>query len=67
MKASKEMNLQKTDFGSDSIHIETTFGNPLDYIFYSKDKFKVVEDSVDVLEEMESSDHRALFVELKLI
>jgi endonuclease/exonuclease/phosphatase (EEP) superfamily protein YafD len=65
--AVREMNLEGIDFGADKIHIETTFGRQLDFIFYSKDKLKVVEDSEDVIEEIESSDHRALFVELTLI
>ncbi|GJQ58896.1 MAG: endonuclease/exonuclease/phosphatase family protein [Candidatus Scalindua sp. AMX11] len=39
---------------------------PLDHIFYSQKWLEVKQDSTDVLEDIKSSDHKALFVEFKV-
>jgi endonuclease/exonuclease/phosphatase (EEP) superfamily protein YafD len=46
--------------------ITSRFGNPLDHIFYKAADFDVVAETPAVLENIESSDHRALFVALRL-
>jgi endonuclease/exonuclease/phosphatase (EEP) superfamily protein YafD len=65
-KVIKELELVKVPFGSKSDHIETMFGNPLDHFFISKEKLEVVEGSQDVMADINSSDHKPLFVEIRL-
>ncbi len=62
-----EMGLVEVDFGSESVYIETTFGNPLDHIFYTDSELEIQKTSLDVLEKLKSSDHKALFVEFKVL
>jgi len=65
-KLVKEMKLVKIDFGSNADYVETMFGNPLDHIFISKEKLEVIKGSQDVIVNIKSSDHRPLFVELRM-
>lgn len=65
-KVIEELDLVKITFGSKSEHIETMFGNALDHIFISKEKLEVVEGSQDVMADINSSDHKPLFVEVKI-
>lgn len=46
--------------------MKSTFGNPLDHIFFRKEQLEVITGSKDVLENIDSSDHKALFVEFKV-
>lgn len=62
----KEMDLTEIDFNSEPTYRETMFGNPLNHIFYKKSHLKVVEGSEYVFEDIESSDHRSLFVEFEV-
>jgi len=65
-KVIKEMGLIKITLGSKSNHVETMFGNSLDHIFISKEKLEVVEGSQDVMADINSSDHKPLYVEVKI-
>lgn len=60
------MKLEKIAFGSETDYIATRFGNPLDHIFISREKLEVVKDSQNVIEDIRSSDHSPLFVELMI-
>ncbi|MCK5759703.1 MAG: endonuclease/exonuclease/phosphatase family protein [Candidatus Delongbacteria bacterium] len=62
----KGMNLIKIDFGSQSDDVTCSFGNPLDHIFYSENELELIEGSADVIDNIESSDHLPLFIELKV-
>ncbi len=62
----EDVKLKKIEFKSKEKDIETTFGNPLDHIFISREKFKTVKGSQDVLP-AKSSDHQPLFVELMIL
>jgi endonuclease/exonuclease/phosphatase (EEP) superfamily protein YafD len=42
------------------------FGNALDHIFISKDKLEVIDGSQDVIVDINSSDHKPLFVEVRI-
>ncbi len=63
----KELELVKITFSSKSNYVKTAFGNPLDHIFISKEKLEVVKGSEDVLADINSSDHKPLFVELRVL
>lgn len=65
-KHASEMGLAAVSFGSESDTIESVFGNALDHIYISTDTLKVVEGSQDVIEAVNSSDHKPLFVELRI-
>ena len=63
----KELELVKITFSSKSNYVKTAFGNPLDHIFISKEKLEVVKGSEDVIAAINSSDHKPLFVELRIL
>jgi endonuclease/exonuclease/phosphatase (EEP) superfamily protein YafD len=65
-RIAKELELVKAPFGSKSDHISTVAGNPLDHNFVSKETLEVVEGSQDVLVDINSSDHKPLFVEVRI-
>ncbi|NOR45351.1 MAG: endonuclease/exonuclease/phosphatase family protein [Candidatus Delongbacteria bacterium] len=60
----KKNGLTKIDFGSKSDNITCSFGNPLDHIFYSENDLELIKKSSDVIDNIESSDHLPLFIEL---
>jgi endonuclease/exonuclease/phosphatase (EEP) superfamily protein YafD len=65
-QAAVDMHLTKIDFGSNAPYLKTMFGHPLDHIFYNHQYLQLKELSVDVFEQLSSSDHRALFAEFTL-
>jgi endonuclease/exonuclease/phosphatase (EEP) superfamily protein YafD len=62
----RDMQLKKVDFGPDEDHIADVFGNTLDHIFISTNSLEVVSGSQDVIADIKPSDHRPLFVELRI-
>jgi endonuclease/exonuclease/phosphatase (EEP) superfamily protein YafD len=56
--------LAAVDFSPETHRIESRSDNPLDHIFYSRDLLSPKIGSPDVLEEVTTSDHRPLYVEL---
>jgi endonuclease/exonuclease/phosphatase (EEP) superfamily protein YafD len=58
--------LAAVDFSPEIHRIESRSDNPLDHIFYSRDFLSPRTGSSDVLEEAKTSDHRPLYVELRL-
>jgi endonuclease/exonuclease/phosphatase (EEP) superfamily protein YafD len=58
--------LKAVDFAPENHWIESLSDNPLDHIFYSQALLAPTVGSSDVLEEVETSDHRPLYVELTL-
>lgn len=65
-QAAADMQLVQIDFGPQAAYLATTFGHPLDHIFYSNQYLDLIESSVDVFELLSSSDHRALYAEFTL-
>ncbi len=66
-RIAEKMNLEKVEFGSKTEYIATKFGNPLDHIFFSREKLDVVKDSQNVFEDIKLSDHSPLFVEFMIL
>jgi endonuclease/exonuclease/phosphatase (EEP) superfamily protein YafD len=65
-QAAVDMHLAQVDFGLESAYLKTMFGHPLDHIFYSTQYLDLIEPSVNVFEQLSSSDHRALYAEFTL-
>jgi len=59
--------LVPVDFSPETDWIESLSDNPLDHIFYSQGLLAAKPGSSDVLEEVATSDHRPLYVELILM
>jgi len=65
-QAAADMHLAQVDFGRESAYLKTMFGHPLDHIFYSAQYLDLIGPSVNVFEQLSSSDHRALYAEFAL-
>ena len=64
--SAEKVGLRAVNFASEGKKIKSAFGNPLDHIFFRKDQLEIITGSQDVLENIDSSDHKALFVEFKV-
>jgi len=62
----REHNLLEVQFGNKDNEVKTTFGNKLDYMFYSKKYLKLVKNSQKIIQTFKSSDHKALYAEFLL-
>lgn len=63
--AAREMRLVRAAF-PDAEQIATQFGRPLDHVYFRTDFLETVAKSPDVLETIQTSDHRPLYIEFRL-